>query len=108
MARDATPDHYTQPVSDETSPYSAALSEGVVAVTTSSATLVNANADRSEILLVNVSDTDLTFRLSTASVTAGEGLVLVANGGTFCFPYSGAITCRHGGSGSKNVYVAEF
>lgn len=63
-------------------------------------------------ILVNNSDTDMTLVLDggTGTITAGAGVVLKANGGTWREEnYAGPIRGRHnGGSATKDLSVAVF
>lgn len=80
---------------------------GVLA-TTSSTVVVTPNTSRLEVTIVNDSDTVIYLRLGTSAVM-NSGIRLNANGGSFTTDkYTGQINAIHGGTGTKNLTVAEI
>ena len=83
-----------------------------VNVTTSSAAVLAANANRLHALLVNDSDTAIYLKLGATAV-ANQGIRLNASGGSYEMSelegnlYVGAINGIHGGTGNKVLVIME-
>lgn len=95
-----------------TIPYLKTVTHSTLAVTTSSQTALAANANRKYALLANDSDTTIYVKIGAAAV-ANQGIRLNPNGGSYEISaaignlHTGAINAIHGGTGTKNLLIAE-
>lgn len=96
-----------QVVIDGSSPFSAALTNTGYDATTTSSVVIAANANRSQITIVNASDTAVYLAVGVAAVV-GAGIYLAANGGSWTEAYSGEVRVIHGGTGTKRLTVLEL
>lgn len=87
------------------------VTQSVVGVTTTTATVVAANGERKGGFIVNVSDTTVWISFSGDAVEdecipvfPNSSLALDING----YPVKGAIAALHGGTGTKNIVVEEI
>jgi len=88
----------------------ATTTQTIISVTTSSTSVLSANANRLAGWVRNISDTTIYVSLSgTASASApsklSPGESLQFGNGTWC--YTGAVAAIHAGSGNKSLEVVE-
>lgn len=91
----------------------AGLVQSTIPCATTSTAVFSAAPFRSLLILQNDSDTVIYVSLTGVAATVGAGVRLEANGGSLFFdlPTSmprAAITCIHGGSGTKNLLATEI
>ncbi len=87
---------------------SAITTEAIIAVGTSSTSVLGANADRNPTSWVrNISDTDIYVSLS-GTATTSKPTVVRPDGVFVLGVYKGAVSAIHGGSGSKSLEVVEL
>lgn len=89
-----------------------AITHSVLTVTTTSQQVLAANPDRKYAMLINDSDTVIYIKIGAPAVV-GEGIRLNPNGGSYEMSsaignlHTGAINAIHGGTGTKNLLIAE-
>jgi hypothetical protein len=81
---------------------------GVVGVATTSTLVLAARDGAIERTVVNDSDTKIYLRLAATGAVSGQGIPLLANGGSYRTDhYTGPICAIHAGTGTKNLCVTE-
>jgi len=88
-------------------PFSAVLAQSGFDVTTTSQAAIAARTGRSQVTVVNASDTPVYLGLGATAVV-GNGIYLAANGGSWTEAYDGQVTAIHGGTGTKRVTFVEM
>lgn len=75
---------------------------------TTSTPVVDANSYRTELNLVNDSDTIIYLRLAGSGALMNKGIRLNADGGSYSSErYDGPVCAIHGSTGTKNLCVTE-